>query len=102
MQGVKDRSKKQAIFSMAGVGRVKILCLQETHLVKDTIRGLEHRNYQVQYHSTYSRDVSILINSGLVFSYSQSKVDENGRYIFLFCMIETRVCVSQRLHPFSI
>lgn len=93
---VRDMFKRQAIFSMAGTGEFKMLCLQETHLEKGTISALRHRNYQVQYHSThtsYSRGVSTLINSGLVFSCRQSKVDENGWYIFLFCAIESRECV---------
>lgn len=88
---IKDRSKRQAIFSVANKGNVEILCLQETHLIKDTVRALEHKYYRRQFHSTYtsySRGVSVLIGPGLVFSCSQSKVDEYGRYVFLSCLID--------------
>lgn len=39
------------------------------------------------------------INSGLVFSCRQSKLDENGQYIFLFCAIESSVLANVYIPP---
>lgn len=44
VRGVKEVCKKQAIFSMATSRDVRILCLQETHLDKDTVSALRNRN----------------------------------------------------------
>lgn len=93
VRGVKDKLKKQIIFSIAKKGNVKILCLQETHLVKDTCETLSNKQFRTQFHSThssYSRGVSVLISTELAFSCGQSRVDEKGRYIFLSCLIENR------------
>lgn len=106
-RGVKEMWKKQAIFSMARLRDVGIFCLQETHLDKGTTSVLRHRNYQEQYHSTYtsySRGVSVQISTGLVFSCRQSKLDKKGRYVFLFCNIEGRDCILASVYippPFS-
>lgn len=96
VRGVKDVCKKQAIFSMARTRGVRILCLQETHLDKGSVDTLRNRSYQKQYHSThssYSRGVSVLINTGLVFSCRQSRLDKYGQYVFLYCNIEGRDCI---------
>lgn len=101
VRGVKDKVKRQAILSMIDKGRVEILCLQETHLDKDSIKIMDHKKFQIQYHSThssFSRGVSILIKSGLAFSCSQSKVDIFGRYIFLYCSIENRKYVLANIY----
>lgn len=61
VRGIKDRSKRQAILSVANKGNVEILCLQETHLVKDAIKALDHKYYRKQFHSTYSSYSTIYI-----------------------------------------
>lgn len=108
VRGVKDPSKRQAIFSEIKLNGSKILCLQETHLERESVKVLEHKKYRIQYHSahtSYSRGVSILIESGVVFSCRQNKTDENGRYIFLYCMIEECECVLANVYippPFKL
>lgn len=49
VRGIKDSLKKQVIFSIAKKGNIKILCLQETHLVKETINTLGNKQFRIQF-----------------------------------------------------
>ena len=91
IRGMGDPIKRALVLaSMEGKGP-GILCLQETHLTKDSMTHLGTRKFSYRYHSvhsSYSRGVSILISKGLPFSCEQSWIDEQGRYIFLACKID--------------
>ena len=91
VRGWGDPIKKAAVFSMLKGHGVELICLQETHLTKETKLKLVNRKYQHQYHSvhsSYSRGVSIMVKKGVSFACKELKIDEVGRYIFLHCQIE--------------
>lgn len=94
--GMGDSHKKTAVHLIAKTYEAAILCLQETHLTKVSTPQLRCRDYGTQFHSvhsSYSRGVSIFIQSGVAFSCIQSKIDELGQYIFLYCILKNRPCV---------
>ena len=84
--------KKAAIFTTLEWYGVEVICIQETHLTKETkLKLINKRKYQSQYHSvhsSYSRGVSIMVKTGVSFACIESRIDELGRYIFLHCLIE--------------
>lgn len=64
--------------------------LQETHLVKDTVRCMQRHWIGWECHSmhtSYSRDISILVHKNIPFECVDKEVDEDGRYICVYCKI---------------
>lgn len=91
IRGMGEPGEEAAIFLRAETYEAAILCLQETHLTKDSAHQLRCREYKTQIHpvhTSYSRGTSILIRNDVAFFPIQSKIDERGRYAFLYCRIE--------------
>lgn len=108
VRGLGSPVKRAAVYDGLDTLKVEIACLQETHLTKDTKNNLWNKRYQHQFHSTYtsySRGVSTLIGSGVAFICRQCRIDEEGRYVFLHCVIENLECVLANLYippPFKL
>lgn len=45
IRGIKDRTKKRAMFDTLGQYLPSIVCLQETHLTRDTVNLLQNKMY---------------------------------------------------------
>ena len=108
VRGMGDPIKRTSVMSLLEEGMPGLLCLQETHLTKDTVPLLNSRKFQAQFHSvhsSYSRGVSILVGRGVTFSCTESQLDDQGRYIFLFCLIENSPYVLANMYippPFKL
>lgn len=108
VRGLGTPLKRLAVFSMMESCGADLVCLQETHLTKETIHHLQMKKFQTQFHavhSSYSRGVSVLVKSGVKFSCSQVRIDELGRYIFLLCSIENARYVVANIYippPFNL
>lgn len=67
--------------------KTHIALLQETHFRIDWVPSLKSRCFRVAYHATNptakSKRVTILKTRDLPFVYSDSRIDDNGRYILL-------------------
>lgn len=101
IRGMGNPIKRAAIFSLLEIRGVDLVCLQETHLTKDTMKGLPSRRFQAQYHSvysSYSRGVSILVTRSVMFSCRQTRIDSLGRYVFLYCSIENKMYVIANIY----
>lgn len=108
VRGLGTPLKKLAVLSVLENYRVDLVCLQETHLTRDTTQFLQMHKFQHQYHavhSSYSRGVSILVRTGVNFSCRQTRIDEMGRFIFLFCSINGAMYVLANIYippPFNL
>lgn len=90
IRGIKNLIKKNAMFAELARCGPLIVCLQETHLTKDTVSLIQNKKYPIQYHSVYSayaRGTSILISSKAQVSCRQAVVDPQGRFILLVCTL---------------
>ena len=99
---------RAAVFATLEKHGIGLMCLQETHLMKNTSYLLQSKKYPTQYHSvhsTYSRGVSILVRAGVGFSCRQVSIDEYGRFIFLHCIIDNKMYIIANIYvppPFRI
>lgn len=108
VRGLGTPAKRAAVFDMLDIFKIRIACLQETHLNQDTKSQIRNKRFQCQFHSvhtTYSRGVSVLIERGVAFTCRQCKIDVEGRYIFLYCVIENQEYVLANIYippPFKL
>ena len=108
VRGLGTAAKRAAVLSMMERNGIELICLQETHLTKNTTDSLQSKRSPIQYnavHSTYSRGVSILVRAGVRFSCRHTSIDENGRYVFLHCTIDNKMYVIANIYippPFKI
>lgn len=101
VRGLGDPVKRAVFLSGLERSGPGLLCLQETHLTNAAVIQLRSRGFQTQYHSvhsSYSRGVSIMVGRGVVFSCRESCIDEQGRYIFLSCLIENKPYVLANIY----
>lgn len=90
VRGLGDANKRFAVFRFVANHMPAIILLQETHLTGDTIRHLRRRWVGWECHSVhsgYSRGVSILVHRGIPFECLDKEVDEEGRFICIYCKI---------------
>lgn len=89
---MRDASNRHAIFSWLYKYQPAIICLSETHLIKERVHLIHRPCIDPAYHCTYSahiRGVSILIHRPIPFSCIKSVVDPEGRYVYLLCNVYT-------------
>ena len=78
------------------------------HYSKEIRKQAQKRKFQHQYHSvhtSYSRGVAVLVKRGVMFTCKQISIDEEGRYVFLYCVIENREYVLANIYippPFKL
>lgn len=108
VRGLGSPLKRMAVFSVLESCGVDLICLQETHLTKDTSQQLQLKKFQYQFHafhSSFSRGVSIIVKAGVKFSCRQTSIDDLGRYIFLSCSIDGVMFVVANIYippPFNL
>lgn len=108
IRGLGSSLKRLAVFSVLESSGVDLVCLQETHLTRDTSQQLQMKKFQYQfhaYHSSFSRGVSIFVKAGVKFSCRQTSIDDLGRYIFLLCSIDGVMLVVANIYippPFNL
>lgn len=108
VRGLGTPLKKMVVLSTMESCGVELICLQETHLTKNSLHQLKSKKYHRQFHavhSFYSRGVSIMVKTGVNFSCRQFCIDELGRYIFLYCSIDSSMYVVANIYilpPFNL
>ncbi|CAH2220953.1 Hypothetical predicted protein [Pelobates cultripes] len=74
--------------------QVSIALLQETHLRDVDNHRLRNKHYHTTFHSNHptarKAGVSILLNTNLQFTHSETVVDPNGRFLFVKGMISQK------------
>lgn len=107
VRGMGDASKRCAIFSYLTQFQPAIICLSETHMVKDKLRVLPKRWVSHSYNSVYSthaRGVTILVHRQIPFSCLNSLIDAEGRYICLVCSVHNVLLILAAIYvppPYS-
>ena len=86
VRGLRQTLKRNDIFDDFKNQKADILCLQETHLVKEDINTLI-KDWNLTYYlagtSTNSRGVAIVINNTFEHTVKNLTVDKEGRYLLL-------------------
>lgn len=87
------KEESHSMFSFLCKYNPHVVCLQETHLVSDTISHV--RKTWVQWsshstHSTYSRGVSLLIHKRLRWEVGQVLKDHEVHFVFVHTWIDSR------------
>lgn len=90
VRGLGEVNKRFAVFKSLAVHLPAIILLQETHLTTDTVKCVQKKwvGWDCHsYHSNYSRGVSILVHRNLPFLCIDKVVDDEGRFICVYCTI---------------
>lgn len=90
VRGMGDASKRCAIFTHLKQFHPPIICLSETHLLKNKSHLLQKPWVGHSYHSVYSsraKGVTILVHRQIPFCCLNSLIDSEGRFICLDCSI---------------
>ena len=101
VRGLGTPAKRAAVFDMLEVHEVGLICLQETHYTNEIKKQAQNRKFKYQYHSvhtSYSRGVTVLVKKGVMFTCKQISIDEEGWYVFLYCVIENREYVLANIY----
>lgn len=96
VRGMNSPLKRTMIFTCLKKFYPAIICLQETHLTAETKSCLKYTWIGWAYHSThtsFSRGVSVVIHRSLDYQEYASKIDSEGRFVFLHCRIGILHCV---------
>ena len=85
-QGIRDKRKRYDVINYMKESYPNIICIQDTHLLKDEadeMRTLSDCECYLRGFSTNSRGVAVLISDNFECKIVNSDIDENGNYVCL-------------------
>lgn len=85
--------KRSMFWRDAPKSQEDVICIQETHLLKDDVRRLKHKKFPFIFHSSVDSkraSAAILIKDTVTFQLNSSSIDPKGRYVTLQCLINSR------------
>lgn len=90
VRGLGDASKRHAIFTYLRQFQPAIICLSETHLLKDKTHLIHkpwvgHAYYLI--FSSHAMGVAVLVYNQIPFHFFNSVVYTEGRYVCLLCPV---------------
>ncbi len=86
VKGIRDGTKRNAVFEWLQIKKADIYLLQETHSAKDDESSWNRQwgNNAIYSHGTnHSKGVAIFFNPKLDYQIIEQIVDENGRFILI-------------------